>query len=60
MKRFHVFIGADYYPAAFLDYKASFETLEEAREYADSKRDDWSDIIESTPEGLVSVEYRRA
>lgn len=46
IKRFVVFAGNNYYPrGGVADYRASFDTLEEARANAAAKgRDDWTEI----------------
>lgn len=51
MKRFGVFAGQDYYPlGGWADFKASFDTAEEARDYIDYTYQawDWYEIVDLT------------
>lgn len=47
MKRYLVFRGDDYYPSGgFKDFKASYDTLEEAVESAKSSSGDWAHVVD--------------
>jgi cellobiose phosphorylase len=59
MKRYIVFSGDNYYPiGGWEDFKDSFNTLEEAREYQ-SNMPDWFHIVDLQTMEIVAKYQRR-
>ncbi len=53
MKRFHVFVGDNYYPSGFKDYIGSYTTLRAAHTAIGLLKWDWWEIIDTMEDGSL-------
>ena len=62
MKRYHLFVGYDYYPSKFSDYRGSFESVNEAISAIGDDLYDvglgfkWFQILRTNEDGSLTLE----